>query len=94
MVFSSDVSGPVSSKPNSAIAKQRTMPGACAPKGRRRTVIAVGGYHVFKGVSRDFVDDLRRNVSAAVALGFIGVHHTSYESTAAELSILFARPLG
>jgi putative hydrolase of the HAD superfamily len=36
-----------------------------------------------------FVDDLDRNVRAAVALGFVGVHHTSYETTAAELAALF-----
>ncbi len=32
-----------------------------------------------------FVDDLAPNVEAARALGLIGVHHTSYESTTAEL---------
>ena len=37
-----------------------------------------------------FVDDLAHNVRAAVALGFVGVHHTSYVSTAAELAALFA----
>jgi putative hydrolase of the HAD superfamily len=36
-----------------------------------------------------FVDDLPRNVRAAVALGFVGVRHTSYASTAAELDALF-----
>ena len=38
-----------------------------------------------------FVDDLRRNVRAAAALGFVGVHHTSYATTAAELTTLFPR---
>lgn len=36
-----------------------------------------------------FVDDLERNVRAAVALGFVGIRHVSYASTAAELSALF-----
>ncbi len=36
-----------------------------------------------------FVDDLEHNVSAAQALGLVGVHHTSYERTAAELEQLF-----
>jgi putative hydrolase of the HAD superfamily len=36
-----------------------------------------------------FVDDLRHNIDAAAALGFVGVHHTAYESTAAELDVLF-----
>jgi HAD superfamily hydrolase (TIGR01509 family) len=40
-----------------------------------------------------FVDDLRPNVRAAVELGFVGVHHRSYEETAAELDLLFGRPL-
>jgi putative hydrolase of the HAD superfamily len=40
-----------------------------------------------------FVDDLRRNVRAAVSLGFVGVRHTDYATTAAELEALFARPL-
>ena len=40
-----------------------------------------------------FVDDLSRNVRAAMALGFVGVHHTDYETTSAELSTLFGRPL-
>jgi putative hydrolase of the HAD superfamily len=40
-----------------------------------------------------FVDDLRRNVRAAVALGFVGVHHTSYATTAAELATLFSPAL-
>ncbi len=36
-----------------------------------------------------FVDDLRHNVEAAAAAGFVGVHHRSYAETAAELDILF-----
>ncbi|MFI5101346.1 MAG: HAD family hydrolase [Actinomycetes bacterium] len=40
-----------------------------------------------------FVDDLRHNVDAAVALGFVGIRHTSYETTAAELEVLFERRL-
>jgi epoxide hydrolase-like predicted phosphatase len=36
-----------------------------------------------------FVDDLRVNVTAAAELGFVGVHHTSYDQTAAELEVLF-----
>lgn len=40
-----------------------------------------------------FVDDLRYNVDAAVALGFVGVRHTSYQQTAAELDVLFDRAL-
>jgi putative hydrolase of the HAD superfamily len=40
-----------------------------------------------------FVDDLRHNVDAAVALGFAGVVHTSYSQTAAELDLLFGRAL-
>lgn len=40
-----------------------------------------------------FVDDLAHNVEAATALGMRGVHHVSYESTAAELSALFGRDL-
>lgn len=36
-----------------------------------------------------FVDDLEYNVAAAVNLGIIGVHHTSYERTATELDVLF-----
>jgi epoxide hydrolase-like predicted phosphatase len=40
-----------------------------------------------------FVDDLRHNVDAAVALGFVGVQHVSYEQTAAELDVLFERTL-
>lgn len=40
-----------------------------------------------------FVDDLRHNIDAAVALGWVGVHHTSYTDTAAELEALFGIPL-
>lgn len=40
-----------------------------------------------------FVDDLARNVDAARAAGLVGVHHTSYDRTAAELSELFGVPL-
>jgi epoxide hydrolase-like predicted phosphatase len=40
-----------------------------------------------------FVDDLRPNVTAAVGLGMVGVHHTDPEQTVAELEVLFARPL-
>jgi HAD superfamily hydrolase (TIGR01509 family) len=40
-----------------------------------------------------FVDDLAENISAAVALGFIGVHHTSYDESARELEALFRIPL-
>jgi putative hydrolase of the HAD superfamily len=40
-----------------------------------------------------FVDDLRVNVTAAVALGFVGVHHVAYDQTATELEALFGRPL-
>ncbi|MGB9374093.1 MAG: HAD family phosphatase [Jiangellales bacterium] len=40
-----------------------------------------------------FVDDLAHNVEAAAALGMHGVHHVAYESTAAELSVLFGRDL-
>jgi epoxide hydrolase-like predicted phosphatase len=41
-----------------------------------------------------FVDDLAHNIEAAVAVGMVGVHHTSYESTLLELEAVFARPLG
>jgi epoxide hydrolase-like predicted phosphatase len=41
-----------------------------------------------------FVDDHPANVSAAVSLGFVGVHHRDYQQTAAELTTLFALPLG
>ena len=40
-----------------------------------------------------FVDDLLANVHAAVELGFVGVHHTSYDETAAELEAIFGIPL-
>jgi len=40
-----------------------------------------------------FVDDMSSNVQAAASLGFVGVQHTSYESTAAELDVLFGRVL-
>ena len=36
-----------------------------------------------------FVDDLAHNVAAAAGLGIIGVHHTAYDTTAAELEDLF-----
>lgn len=36
-----------------------------------------------------FVDDLEHNVAAAAGLGIIGVHHTSYDTTAAALEDLF-----
>lgn len=39
-----------------------------------------------------FVDDLRTNVDAAVALGFVGVWHQSYEQCAAELEVLLNLP--
>ena len=41
-----------------------------------------------------FVDDLAHNIEAAVAVGMVGVHHTSYASTLLELEALFDRPLG
>ncbi len=40
-----------------------------------------------------FVDDLAHNVAAAVDVGMVGVHHTSYAATEAELSALFDRDL-
>ncbi|HEU4675314.1 MAG TPA: HAD family phosphatase [Motilibacteraceae bacterium] len=40
-----------------------------------------------------FVDDLAANVKAAVELGFVGVRHTDYATTAAELEALFGIPL-
>jgi putative hydrolase of the HAD superfamily len=40
-----------------------------------------------------FVDDLVHNVAAAVDVGMVGVHHTSYATTEAELSVLFDRDL-
>jgi epoxide hydrolase-like predicted phosphatase len=39
------------------------------------------------------VDDLPHNVRAAVAAGMIGVQHTDYATTLAELEALFERPL-
>lgn len=36
-----------------------------------------------------FVDDLGVNVRAAVAVGMVGVHHTAYDTTAAELEAIF-----
>jgi epoxide hydrolase-like predicted phosphatase len=36
-----------------------------------------------------FVDDLRVNVMAAAELGFVGVHHVTYDQTASELEALF-----
>ena len=40
-----------------------------------------------------FVDDLAANVAAAARFGLVGVHHTSYDETAAELEALFGIPL-
>jgi HAD superfamily hydrolase (TIGR01509 family) len=40
-----------------------------------------------------FVDDLPANVRAAVEFGLVGVHHTSYDETAAELEAIFGIPL-
>ena len=40
-----------------------------------------------------FVDDLRHNIDAAVALGFVGVHHVSYDQTLSELETLFGTDL-
>jgi len=40
-----------------------------------------------------FVDDLRHNVDAAVALGMLGVLHRSYEQTRLELEAVFGVPL-
>ena len=40
-----------------------------------------------------FVDDLKHNVAAAAALGWVGVHHVTYEQTASELEALFGVPL-
>jgi epoxide hydrolase-like predicted phosphatase len=40
-----------------------------------------------------FVDDLPANVRGAVAVGMIGVHHTSLAETLEELEILFDRSL-
>jgi epoxide hydrolase-like predicted phosphatase len=36
-----------------------------------------------------FVDDLSINVAAAIEVGMVGVHHTSYDTTVAELESLF-----
>jgi putative hydrolase of the HAD superfamily len=40
-----------------------------------------------------FVDDLRPNITAAVEVGMVGVHHRSYRETAAELDVLFGMTL-
>lgn len=40
-----------------------------------------------------FVDDIKVNVDAAVAVGMVGIHHGDYDLTAAELDVLFALPL-
>jgi FMN phosphatase YigB (HAD superfamily) len=40
-----------------------------------------------------FVDDVPRNVTAAVGLGLVGVRHETYEATAAEIDALFGRTL-
>ena len=40
-----------------------------------------------------FVDDVRGNVEAAVALGMVGVHHLDYATTAGELEALFGLAL-
>ena len=40
-----------------------------------------------------FVDDLKHNIAAAVALGWVGVHYVTYEQTAQELEALFGVPL-
>ncbi len=40
-----------------------------------------------------FVDDHQANIKAAAALGLVGVWHQTYEQTAAELEVLFGRPL-
>lgn len=41
-----------------------------------------------------FVDDLAHNIAAAVEVGMVGVHHTSYEQTRLELEAVLGRPLG
>jgi epoxide hydrolase-like predicted phosphatase len=41
-----------------------------------------------------FVDDIAANVRAAVDAGMVGVHHTSVESTIAELEVLLGVSLG
>lgn len=40
-----------------------------------------------------FVDDLLPNVHAAVEVGMVGIHHTAYERTGAEIDALFDLPL-
>ncbi len=40
-----------------------------------------------------FVDDIRHNIEAAVAVGMVGVLHTSYAETLTELEALFDRDL-
>lgn len=40
-----------------------------------------------------FVDDIPANVAAAARLGMVGVRHVDYATTAAELALLFERPL-
>lgn len=40
-----------------------------------------------------FVDDMETNIAAAVRLGMVGVRHVDYATTAAELAVLFERPL-
>ena len=40
-----------------------------------------------------FVDDIRHNVDAAVAVGMVAVLHRSYDETRAELETLFGRDL-
>ena len=41
-----------------------------------------------------FVDDLRRNVLGAAAVGMTGVHHTSAAATLLELEVLLGLDLG
>lgn len=41
-----------------------------------------------------FVDDILHNITAAAELGMIGIHHTSYETTRAELSTILDLDLG
>ena len=40
-----------------------------------------------------FVDDHQANITAAAAVGLVGVWHQGYRQTAAELEVLFGRPL-
>ena len=40
-----------------------------------------------------FVDDIRHNIEAAVAVGMVGVLHRSYDETLTELQVLFDRDL-